>query len=456
MISFEIRTLNCMKWKILYNYYDIMQDDLIYSDIKFIKWEIKENSSIPYDTKNVAYKWFKAVDKIIPLMIKSKYSHLDIIKYYIGGFRDSHFRFLYNRTFITWAGIIVTFTNGSFIIVYARDNSIIGLPITHVVRNKKKYTCNKFLLKYIFPFESCGGIPYHEYNYAIHANDMFTNKQSDAIVVNKQVYELLYESINYNNYELALSIDPNRNRFINNKFAINDIFQECAWINLPSFTSDFSKINDRIENYRKYKLLIIDIRGNGGGNNNYGIEFVRKLWSPEYIHSLNDFGNTGDVLFRISETNAARYPNLGIRKYDLENNLSYALFRTYKHDTIGNHVPNPVTAMVYCLIDYFTGSSSLLFLDEILSLPNVYTIGLPTSNDTIFGDGSFSIELPSGIGKITSIPKIRVGKWKRLHGECYKPNYKLDVMVSDADILSFIEIYIPIWMGINKMDRHRN
>jgi Peptidase family S41 len=413
---------------------------MIMRDIEFIKKEIEKNYSITYDKNNFAYKWFGALDKIVPKMIKSNYSHVDIIRFYIGGFRDGHFRFVRDIKTMDWANIIVTRYDKKYVVVYAADiyGDIVGSTISHIVKDKKVYTCNKFLLKYIFPFESCGGIPYHEYNYVLHANSMFLNTIAEAIIINKKSIRLHYENINFTYWHYIRNIDPNRNMFINNKFSINDIFTGVAWVNLPSFTEEFSKINDQIKNYRKYKLLIIDLRGNGGGDNNYGIAFVRNLWGTTYINSIKNFGNSGDVLIRVSKDNAKRYP--GIIKATTNYDQDYILFRTYKNKSATNNiVANPVSAKIYCLIDYFTGSSSLLFLDEVLSLPNVYTIGYPTSSDTIFGDGSFLVDLPSGIGKIQAVPKIRVGQWKRLHGECYEPDYRLDDGMSDMAILNFIK-----------------
>lgn len=71
--------------------------------------------------------------------------------------------------------------------------------------------------------------------------------------------------------------------------------------------------------------------------------------------------------------------------------------------------------------DGFTGSTSLLFMDELLSVPGTVHVGSATGWDTRYGECEDFVPMPSGRAAIGIPAKMRRGDWKRTSGQRYVP-----------------------------------
>ena len=230
--------------------------------------------------------------------------------------------------------------------------------------------------------------------------------------------------------------------------------KQVVWISIPTFnpidkdnTRDMTvkeqkywamKIIRDISKYRKYDYIVFDLRQNGGGDNKYADAIVRNLYTPKYLETIKNFGNNGTVMMRATPGNAEFWKNKGDLELanrilvGIEKGKDYVFFRSYLKTYKKKKVTNPVNAKILLLTNSNTGSTSLMFMDELLSLPNVYHIGQQTDYDTRYGESERFETVPSKLVEFGIPQKIRVGKWKR-KSQPYTP---LEKYTYKGDILS--------------------
>ncbi len=81
---------------------------------------------------------------------------------------------------------------------------------------------------------------------------------------------------------------PQKQNAIMSKFSISEPSNEVAWITLPTFDlnseqeKDFGDLVKQLLDLQTKQYIVFDLRGNQGGNSNYGSQIINALFGNEY------------------------------------------------------------------------------------------------------------------------------------------------------------------------------
>ena len=213
---------------------------------------------------------------------------------------------------------------------------------------------------------------------------------------------------------------------------------------------------------RNAKAIILDTRGNGGGNSEWADRLARAVFTQRVLSSHEPpFYRTG-VDWRASQGNASYWRKWAeqMKQEFGEDNYRRALRQADKFDAhAGDSQPlvregsgstgtsggltqrrpkggSPFPARVYFLSNGSCGSSCLNFADTVLFVPGVKLIGSATSGDGMLMDVRNEV-LPSGLAALVIPQKVARGRG-RGHLEVYEPDIAYDGAWDDASVRSWV------------------
>lgn len=193
------------------------------------------------------------------------------------------------------------------------------------------------------------------------------------------------------------------------------------WIGIPSFgngdwTSFFAKVDKAMPELRKASAIVIDMRGNGGGNSAYASRLATRLYGLDLVRA--EAPVLGPVTYRASAANRQTYANyLEFQRKDggdqetiayLESVVSrfdkalaagdgkFEVADDVSDATRPTPPSNPVAGKIILLTDGHCNSACLDAMDLFTALPGTIHAGTMTAADTIFMDIS-RVDLPSGL-----------------------------------------------------------
>lgn len=214
------------------------------------------------------------------------------------------------------------------------------------------------------------------------------------------------------------------------EFCSVSLQKNIQWISLPTFfpNNDEQKIlQDIIANMssmRSYKLIIFDVRGNGGGSSYWGKTIVEHLFGQAYVkimceyverhvyvdwraskknidylnqlHPLfeTQYGINGEVTQWLTST-----INSLQQAYD-QGLLLYSDKKAVHNDIVQtiNVIDNPVKAKIIVITDKGCGSACLNFIDYLKAMEHdVVLFGQTTGADTLYMEIQ-TVDLPSKKG----------------------------------------------------------
>lgn len=152
---------------------------------------------------------------------------------------------------------------------------------------------------------------------------------------------------------------------------------------------------------RRARLLVIDVRGNRGGNSALADRLVERIWGEAMAkrHAPRE----GAVLLRtgpLVRQWLQRFAPAELASFDRAAAAGSKTLRLAGASPAASaEVRNPVAANVVVLTDHACISSCLMFVDRLLRLPNVRQAGTETAADTIFGEVA-TARLPSGAASL--------------------------------------------------------
>jgi hypothetical protein len=216
-----------------------------------------------------------------------------------------------------------------------------------------------------------------------------------------------------------------------------------AWIAFPTFAADLAKplenVKKQIGTIRKAKTIVLDVRGNDGGNSYWAEQLVGALWGEAYVAYKTCDDSYPE--WRTSQANVdwlkfLTTPQAGFVSPDqkdeykalaklMETHVAEADTKLWTDPRNSSACPSVVETKfpklpVYVLQDAACASSCLDFLDSVKQMPNVKYLGQVTNADTNYID--IRIErLPSGEGGFVTPMKV----WRnrpRASGQAYQPD----------------------------------
>jgi hypothetical protein len=216
----------------------------------------------------------------------------------------------------------------------------------------------------------------------------------------------------------------------------------------------FVQTNDAMLHQARH--LVIDLRGNDGGDDDWGDSVLAALWSDDAVTTIENSVNL-TVDWRVSAQNIAA---LRLRAADAkaqgqsEDDQFYTaladqmtksanLHKVYMEQTspAGAHVPklnSPFAHPVYLLTSPYCASACLDVIDVANDLPGIIRVGMETSSDTDYLDTA-SATLPSGHAVLHYAMKVFRNR-PRAANASYKPQIAWQGgQMTDASIARWID-----------------
>jgi len=178
-------------------------------------------------------------------------------------------------------------------------------------------------------------------------------------------------------------------------------------------------LQSKVPQLRSAPRVVIDVRGNGGGNSAFGDDLGDVLFGQSTRRSITEsFDWTVD--WRASKRNleALRAVAAGMSAEDrigfaeVVDGVETALRQGkayYRENGSPKPLPRlerpPFAGRILFLTDHSCASACLDFADMILRVPGVVHIGLPTSADSVYMDVNVA-DLPSGVARLVYPMKV--------------------------------------------------
>ncbi len=212
------------------------------------------------------------------------------------------------------------------------------------------------------------------------------------------------------------------------------------FVSLPSFQwtgADLARmqafladLNQHAAQLHEVRHVVIDLRGNDGGDSLWGEAVASALWGRDHVSAVED-SLDGSVEWRVSERNATAVQSdaAAIRaegQAEAAEEFSAIAAKIAALSGTGTALlpapepvgpapepfPSPFQNPVYVLTEPHCASACLDFMDLLRRLPGVVQVGLPTSADTTYLELA-SAPLPSGQATLAYAMKVYRNRARR-------------------------------------------
>ena len=445
-------------------------------DINFIYDTVKANHPGYLDNDNPYFRtWLESgyADAIKQSADATSLSDvMTVLQLYVAGFGDGHFslNLKYQAKRLKWAGIQIKKFGNDYRVAYADSEHAELMPPVMA----KLVSCDgmmvdqimaEHVLKYRFNNPSLN-FPKVWHAAKILVDDGIGKRPHFGQCVfenagKENAINLVWQSISSSRYQTKTASQKKSNTYF-----LQNNADASYWVSLPKFypnKEEQKALRDVINELKTVsanaRQIVLDVRGNGGGNSQWGVEVARAIYGDAYIE--NFLANNKDKsypLWRVSTDNTRHIESIlpwieeqfgkdstMLKNFsELKNNMDKALdngtdFVKQPSDNkaVSTQLESGVkplsNANVLFLTDSSCGSACLDFADIILKLPNVHHIGQETGADTVYMDIRY-VELPSGLGGFSLAQKVYRGRTRK-HNESYKPEYVYNQNINDTDAL---------------------
>jgi hypothetical protein len=339
------------------------------------------------------------------------------LRYYVAGFRDGHIQIAFESVSRIWPGVLVARAEDGAIRVSAAD------PESAVPEGARLIGCDGKSAERLLSGELA---PYYA-NPAIPASRdaalfrLFVRGATDTRLPRLCMFEQggrrIEERLRWRSAagESTVAAFARANQVVRPPMGVRRI--DGIWlVSIPSFSDEggltalISELGKHVAELRD-GTVVLDMRGNDGGNSLWGIRMATLLWGWPLVNRVNETFDTRQD-FRASSAvraaaaaNAARNPaDVYWTKSVASIDAAIAAGRPYApagDPPVAAKGPAPASPMngkIYLLTDGVCASACLDFADLVLRLPCVTHIGRTTSADAIYMDLAQPVPLPSGHG----------------------------------------------------------
>jgi hypothetical protein len=221
-------------------------------------------------------------------------------------------------------------------------------------------------------------------------------------------------------------------------------FVSAPSFNKPAATMQplLDSVRSHINALRQAPVVVIDVRGNGGGNSSWGSKLAAALWDEKSVDLIErSFDWTTDwrasrLNIDLTRANAAKSAAQGLAEdAAFRTKMADAMQRALERGEALVTSPEPPTTQglptgakspfkgrVFLLTDTRCASACLDFADIVLRLPGVAHAGLPTSGDAVYID-VVEKDFASGLGGMAWPIKVYRNRI-RSNNAYYTPRYR--------------------------------
>ena len=410
------------------------------ADLAAIYEILADNHPGPVDDLNPSFKrWHQEGLHAALRMareVKSAAGYYFNLKFYVAGFRDTHLNVSSNLALKPkWPGFVVAFRDGKFMTRGRRSPR----TIKSAVVERETVSVRELMLRNVFPY---AGNPALEASWVEFAPGLFidlgnpwSERPSACVYDTGSVSRLRWRPIASG---ALAGIIEDAQFGPPPGFAMREFADNCVWVSLPTFRprgEDVVALKQIIHSLpasRRARVIVFDVRGNTGGNSQWGSDLLRSLYGDPYydsrLRTLHRRGTSAE--WRVSEQNQ-QYIQRRAQEIEREfgrrspivrmmKTVARQMQRASRRGEIfcehrgaeeaatavrGRGPVNPVKAQVFLLTDGRCGSSCLDFADELLAMPSVKHVGFSTNADSGYADVRSEV-LPSGISRLTFAMKV--------------------------------------------------
>lgn len=410
-------------------------------DIDAVYTIIRENHPGPVDQQNPAFaKWLvKGREAAIREArdVRSRADYWRALRRYVNGFRDGHLSVWQKQPIaLNWPGFL-TATNhdGATVVTVSEEPNVV---LGAVVLGCDGRATASLLDSYVRPFRANADIPHERqlgdsYLLITAADDdraMFRRCQITTEDVTRKV-SMRWRPFDDSSYDARLAAAQQR---VVPQLGFREV-DGVSIVSLPSFNwwgdsastmqAFVHKLAIAAEAVHRSRYVVIDLRGNNGGNSEWGSKVASALWGEAAVKAVEgSFDWT--VEWRASRDNArltraaadqAAVAGLGedaaqraaiADQMEASASQGIALMRTEEPPKTAGLPPSyrsPFVGRVFLLTDSVCASACLDFADVVTRMPGVVHVGLPTSADAVYID-NVSTALPSDLADFSYSLKV--------------------------------------------------
>lgn len=444
-------------------------------DLRAIYHVLAEHHPGPLDEQNPAFKMWHEAGFTVALdkaqQVDSYEGYYFIIRSYVAGFRDGHLNVSsHPHPQLEWPGFVVAWRRGKFVLHSLVDDAVEIAPQGAVVIACDGRPPQELLYENVFPYY---GNPDLEASWTEWAPWLLVSagnpwvKRPEACVLEVEgrriEHRLQWRAIDVRELTTFLQhaqfgIPPD--------WGISEFAPHSVWISLPTFRAvsspEIAAMRDLIRlipSFRTKRVIVFDVRGNRGGNSQWGDDIIEALYGRQYFRIRAQQLNRGQgyAEWRVSKGNES-YLRSHLQQLSQEfgddsliverhkrvlqdmyaarlKGVAFCADRESRADAAvrGQPTPSPLYPQVFLLTDGRCGSACLDFADALLAMGNVLHIGMPTHADSTYGDVR-SVILPSGMTTLTFAMKVHRNR-ARGHNVPYVPEARWDGEMSDTAAL---------------------
>jgi hypothetical protein len=450
--------------------------EIAIDDLHFIRAILRENHPGPADTLNPWFRsWYeRGFDEALELASQAENyaGYYFSIQYYMQGFQDGHLGALgedllaVTELDFRWPGFIVGYKLGQFQVIESEEPRVpVGATLISC-DGRSADSLGKTILQTFHGLWSVNGArsDLAPLLFVDAGNPFVEPLKVSKWNVRGQVSEvsLIWRPVDVDS--LQAKISKARQQF-SPPFEVRRFAEGAGyWISIPSFAIGSEEVREGIQNIlttlekdgdkiRSGEIIVIDVRGNGGGSSTLGDEIIAKLWGTATLDEAQPGGHY--VEWRVSAGNASflrrvnlsRWENYAgeddpavrdYRKFVEEMEMAVTkgdiFYRRGKGESTDAKEPASgtryqVKARVFFLTDNSCFSACLDFADVMRRIPGVVHIGLETKADAVYIDNR-AVRLPSGHGMVGFSMKVYRNR-QRAHNESYIPELVWNGNITD-------------------------
>lgn len=460
------------------------------SDLDALRDQLRVNTPVAVDSENPANQaWFAEGYRRAHAMaerVRDQSSYYYALLSYTNGFRDPHLSLsaVMQIPSSRWPGFIAT-AHGNDVVVFFREEGDQSAPrLGARVVSCDGRSLDDFRARNVYPFALNPGLAGDRRRSAprifLDRHNPFGPAPTRCVFEESGVRRTLtlrWRDVPlgdagapfWTQYNLA-ALGPGAS------FGVTTPAEGVTWIGVPTLDNDAGQqlqaLVDQIRAgaaaMRAGRAIVIDVRGNGGGNSEWGKRIADAIWGEAFINSLPGDDRPGAVDWRASADNAAYIadftPQLA-QQFGADSSMVQWARAT--HDGIAAAVAHgeafwrsredndrrpigpsggytqqrpsgasPTPARVYMLSNGTCGSACLDFADIVLHIPGVKLIGADTSGDGLLMEVR-GAALPSGLVSVTLPIKVYRGRG-RGSLEAYHADVAYDGEWTDADVRAWV------------------
>jgi len=440
--------------------------DTALADLEAMHEILQTHTPGAVDKQNPQYRaWMKEGLKKAQQIAKSHpgpAGHLAALRTYASGFEDEHIRILSlsDEGPWTWPGFSVTYLNEQWIVQSSTIESQIqpgdelisleGQPISEVLIND------------IFPLHQ--GVPTLQADRTTLTPYLLLRRENSLLTPPKQ----LIFTRNNQEHSLDLSwtaLEKDQAKDLLHRAAqkvqgtpeIRSFGKDGIWISLPTFHPQDEKTHtglyqtiEKIRGHRSKDPIVVDIRGNGGGNSTWGIKVLEAIYGRFYVMGIvREYEENEVHQWRLSDGNYDHLKNYHLPRAAAHfgsNSEVVSYIRDLLRDMRGEldqghrglmtvegdwspqkssppeRFRDPAySGRVLILTDSGTGSSCLTFLAYAKEIPGCFQVGGVTHASTLYTEGREEM-LPSKQASLLFPAKV-IRNRGRGRNEAFEPRW---------------------------------